>query len=206
MISDKHKCIFVHIPKTAGGSVKYALGYKKPTSTKGLKRWAHATAAQIKKNKANEKQWDNYFKFAIVRNPFDRIVSAYNWHCRLMEPSNFRDRLLFKDFIYKKGRFKTQYINTAIIKKANKYRQVRAITDFVMDKNDNLLVDYIGRFENLKNEWEFICEKIGTEIELPHIHNSCRDDKHYRDYYDDETRKFVSEACEKDLETFGYEF
>jgi hypothetical protein len=208
MISDKHKCIHIHIPKCAGTSIDKAIcGRVTNEFDKKNKLWKqHATAQQAKKYYASEKQWNDYFKFAIIRNPFDRIVSSYNWLCRKIKPSNFRDRLLFKDFIYRRGKFKDLLNSSLIIKKENRYHQIRSSTDYIMDENDNIIVDYIGRFENLKDDWNFICEKIGTKIELVHHNKHSRDHKHYRDYYDDETREFVAKACEKDLKLFGYEF
>jgi hypothetical protein len=208
VIFDKHKCIFIHIPKSAGSSINYALGLKKePTSKKDKMMWKHhATALSTKKNYASKEQWNNYFKFAIVRNPFDRIVSSYNFICKKMTPSNFRDRLLFKDFIYKKGIFKKLLNPSLITKKENRYVQIKSSSDFITDKNNNIIVDYVGRFENLKDDWNFICKQLGAKIELPHMNKCSRDCKHYRDYYDDDTKEFVSEACKKDLKTFGYKF
>jgi hypothetical protein len=207
MRSDKYKCIHIHIPKCAGTSINYALGFKKkPTSKDGYGMWKHANARLFKEKYTSEEQWNNYFKFAIVRNPFDRIVSSYNFLCRDIKPCNFRDRLMFKDFIFRKGEFKDLIAPSLIIKKENKYQQIKTTASYIMDENNNLMIDYVGRFENLKNEWEFICKKIGIKIDLPHKNKHSRNNKHYRDYYDDETREFVLKACEKDLEIFGYEF
>jgi len=208
MISHKYKCIYIHIPKCAGTSISRTLesnGERK--FEKDLCIWTqHATAIQIKKHYVNEEQWNNYFKFAIVRNPFDRIVSSYNWTCRHLKPCNFRDRMYFKDFIFRKGKFENILNPNLIMKRENTYVHIQPSTDFIMDENNKLMIDYVGRFENLKNEWDFICEKLGTKIKLSHLNKYSRDNKEYRDYYNDETREFVSKAYEKDLKIFGYEF
>jgi hypothetical protein len=208
MISDKYKCIHIHIPKCAGTSIDYALhGTVNVIWDEDKKVWVqHLTALEAKKYYASEEQWNDYFKFAIVRNPFDKLVSSYNWLCRCFKPCDFRDRLLFKDFIFRKGAFKNLLNPNLIIKKENKYVQIKSSVDFTMDGNDELMIDHVGRFENLKEEWDFICKQLGVKIKLGHRNKHGRDNKHYRDYYNDETREFVTSACKKDLEIFGYEF
>jgi hypothetical protein len=165
----------------------------------------HATASEVKKHYASEEQWNNYFKFSIVRNPFDRIVSSYNWICRKIKPSKFRDRLLFEDFVFRKGGFEKVLSQYLISEEHNRYHQIRPSVEYLYE-NDNLLVDHVGKFENLENEWNFICKKIGTEIILPHMNKHSRNNKHYQDYYNDETKAHISEVYRKDIETFGYEF
>ena len=212
MISNKYKCIYVHIPKSAGNSIEYALGHDRnrkdilDINEKTYTDISHNTAAKIKKHHTNEEQWNNYFKFAIVRNPFDRIVSSYNFLCKITKTSNLRDSVPFKDFVFRKGIFKNDFHPSIIIKKNNKYRQIMPSHQYVYDENNNLLVDYVGKFENLKEEWDFICKQLKVELELGHYNKCNRDNEHYRDYYDEETKVFVTEACKKDLEIFGYEF
>jgi hypothetical protein len=93
--------------------------------------------------------------------------------------------------------------------KINKYRQVRPQHEYIYE-NNKLLIDHVGRFENLANEWKFLCEKLKINDKLFHIRgytiNEHLKNKHYRDYYDDETKAYVSETYKKDLELFGYEF
>jgi hypothetical protein len=218
MISHEYKCINIHIPKTAGTSISWAFSHdhqKNFDTTQGFdkknKIWIqHATAQEVKKLYTNEEQWNNYFKFAIVRNPFDKIVSSYNWLSLVLRPrikvSNFTDRLMFEDFIYKKGRFKKFLDPTLDTKEESRHTHLKTSTYFIMDENDNLMVDYVGRFENLKNEWEFICDKLGIVMKLHHINKHSRSNKHYRDYYNDKTKAYVSEIYKKDLKIFGYEF
>ena len=73
MISHKYKCIFIHIPKTGGTSIENALlgGKKQPTRIK------HKRAKDYLKQ--YPKEWKQYFKFTVIRNPWDWMVSWYYW-------------------------------------------------------------------------------------------------------------------------------
>jgi hypothetical protein len=125
----------------------------------------------------------------------------------MLRASDFRDRILFRDFVFQKGRFKKLLDPTLDTKPGSRHVHRKTFTHFIMDENDKLMVDYVGRFENLKNDWEFICKQMGTKIKLSHINKRRRkDNKHYRDYYNDETKAHIAETYKKDLELFGYEF
>ena len=66
-------------------------------------------------------------------------------------------------------------------------------------------VDMYLRFENLQEDFDTMCVKIGIEKrELPHKNKSERID--YTEYYNDETRQFVADIFAKDIEYFGYEY
>jgi chondroitin 4-sulfotransferase 11 len=200
-ISHKHKCIFVHIPKTSGTSLEAALGMHGDVDFvgtapyvnqypnfdclfgKGLQHW---TALQIK----NEiKNYDDYFKFTFVRNPWDRAVSAIIFN------GGFDKNL---DLNLTKMEFKER-IHTLDMTTPHFKPQLDYITD-----RDTLLVDFIGRFENLVKDTKRISEKISFDIPLKHLMKSKH--KHYTEYYDDEARAIVAELYAKDIEYFGYKF
>jgi hypothetical protein len=77
--------------------------------------------------------------------------------------------------------------------------------EFFYDGNGNCIVDFIGKLENLDQDFKKICNKIGIEAELPHKNKSKRK-RDYRKYYTEETKKLVEKAFREDIELFYYEF
>ena len=183
----------------------------------GPPRLAHLTAEEYVRYKyMTQEQFDNYFKFAFVRNPWDRMVSYYKY---LDESSD----LEFKQYLM--GRFLTEkWVDTNWF--------VRPQSSFLYDDDDRLLVDYVGRFENLQADFNKVCERIGIgATELPYVNKSENKPAKsisalskvmkvvtpaettskaapecYQDYYDDESRDLVAELYKRDIELFGYSF
>lgn len=141
---------------------------------------------------------NNIFVFGFVRNPWARAVSSWrfgspddNWN---MDFVNFCRNLKKLEINPKCGVAK----NGLLIHICEQH-------PFLVDKNKNLKANYIGRFENLQQDFDIICDKIGIpRQELPHKNKTNH--KHYTEYYDDETRQIVAEKFAKDIEYFGYKF
>ena len=184
MINHEHKCIFVHIPKTGGTSVEVALqGRGEQDSIK------HKTALQYKSQ--NSDIWDDYFKFTIVRNPWDLMISWWKWRTQ----SKKRASLPFLKFLKE---------NKNMIPGNEHIKSGLTYFDFISDGN-NILVDKIYRFENFQEDFDDVCKEIGIPRQkLPQINKTKR--MHYSDYYDDKTRKLVADKFKKDIEYFNYEF
>jgi hypothetical protein len=142
-----------------------------------------------------KQKWDDHFKFTIVRNPWERLLSFYlnklHTHLDPLITSHIQGIPSFKKFVHTlwRSNLKTCDVHFRL--------QTRC---FPLDK-----IDFIGKTENLQEDFNTICDKIGIpKQELPHKNKSSH--KHYTEYYDDETRQIVAEAYAKDIEYFGYEF
>jgi len=177
--------IFIHIPKNAGSSI-----------TKILRPYAspHSFGNHLTAYKAREQIgrgiYQTAFSFAFIRNPWSRQVSFYNY---------IRSDIahhLHADII--QWDFKT-YIRNLLLRNTAVCRQQY---DFIYDDQDNRLVKFVGRFENLGMDFQRVCEVIGVDerIEVQPVTT------YHREWYDDESREIVEEVFEKDITTFGYDF
>jgi hypothetical protein len=202
MISRKHKFIFVHIPKTGGTSIECAFN----TSKRHLRNKHHTLS---KYEELNNPRYDKYFKFTFVRNPWDMTVSMYEymWHKdgRWLEQWRRGHKNLFKlsfrEWITHRS-FRWPTIRTTDVNARRRGRDGDFSSWFISKK---YTIDFVGRFENLQEDFNIVCDKIGIpQQELPHTNKTKH--KHYTEYYDDETREIVAEKYAKDIEYFGYEF
>ena len=188
MISHERKFIFVHVPKTAGVSIGNCLS-----------RFTDENLSEGHKRLIDYSNFDKtYFKFTFTRNPWDRFLSSYfyfkNYGRRLgydIETGKLIDKFSsFKEFVH----------NLDSI-----YNSIRSPHFKIQFNWIDKKLNFIGRFENLQEDFDTVCDKIGIPKQnLPHTNKSKH--KHYTEYYDDETRKIVAEKYAKDIEYFGYEF
>lgn len=213
MISHKHKCIFIHIPKTAGTSISNfyfpntGLDWKKP-NYELLYGWCpkrkihlqHATSKQLLELKLIKPEtWCSYFKFTFVRNPYERAYSDYFWvmNDRGIEGS-------FEDFIYKKGPFNKILNDNSIME----YRgdHLKPQTDF-FDFEGIYKPDFIGRFEKLNKAVNQINEKLGIKQEFNvHVQKGQYKKVHYSKFYSKEMKSLVENLYKNDLSKLDYKF
>jgi hypothetical protein len=190
-ISHKHKFVFISVPKTGSTSARMSLDEYSDIISVGCSSpyQHHTSATKLKKHfKEVGWNWDEYFKFAFFRNPWDRMVSIYKY----LENAHRSHQDFAVDYLKGTKSFKDYIVN------GNHYGlQV----DFLRDISNF----YIGKFENLQEDFNFVCDKIGIpRQQLPHKNKSKH--KHYTEYYDDETRQIVAKKYAKDIEHFGYKF
>lgn len=151
----------------------------------------------------------DHFIFTFVRNPFDRLVSAY------------KDKVVRKNKKNKHSIF-SYYLGGFLMKSknfSNFVNRISAIPEVMQEphfasqyyiiynrthKNGGTKIapNFIGKFESLENDWNFLQEKFDLSV-LPHTNANKKDD--WRDYYDIKTAKLVYKIYKKDFETFGYE-
>ena len=203
IISHDLKYMFIHLPKTGGTSIKILfennpkdfkpnLIGKEKLKTKNL--YPHSSLNDgIQYLKNSRYQSDEYFKFVFIRNPWDRMVSAYEYHVQVLAKRNLSIQFKsFEQFIYRQTCIKTYHAD--IVNE-----------NFV---NTNYKFDFIGKFENIKEDMQTICKKIMKNnyrhINLPHANATSR--HNYRNYYNNETQEMVAKTFAKIIELGNYSF
>lgn len=196
-ISVKRELIFLHIPKNAGTAITDSPNME-------FQLIGHHLPTFYMSN--FNKEWNSFLKFAVVRNPFDRAVSNYEygrmaesyWHSKTGkaqygEHPDFENlsKMSFKETI------KTLHDNKDLLKHQGWGLQ----SDYVY-VNDNMVLDKIFKLEDINTNNDF-------KLIIPNLQMKNKSDKEfnsYRDYYDDETKELVSEIYSKDIINFNYEF
>ena len=210
MISDQYQFVFVHVPKTAGLSITQPLQqYCRPlTLLKGEHYWAdvHGTCRHYIKRLGPE-LWESFYKFSFVRNPWDRLVSAFLYMSH--GGNNPLDRQLSQRHLARfQGDFDafvTQFIaGNGHLRLFHFYPQAR----FLCDHAGSILVDRVGRYENLQADFSSICRDISLpEIQLDTVNpTQHRQQRDYREFYSPETKQIVADKYQKDIDLFGYTF
>jgi hypothetical protein len=189
--------LFIHVPKAAGTSINQALygrfmGHPRASD---VERWGSARLRTLP-------------RLAVVRNPWDRLVSAYRFARRgsgiggivagIRNPEQYcapefdsferfvREWLAPRDIVTLDGVFQPQRL-------------------YVCDRTGRPLVDHLGSLEDLRSTFSFIERTIGGRIQIPQSNRSGgRID--YRELYTDETRALVGKIYREDVELFGYDF
>lgn len=197
MISHKHKCIFIHIPRVGGSSIEQAIvgkdWWRIDSSTKHI---LASTAKKIYKD-----YWDDYFKFSFVRNPWSRMVSMCKYSsfygCKIKS-----NKINILEYLKKFSPIEIDPRSKSVLDKQN------PISNSVYLNILNEPLDFVGKFENLQEDFEKISDFIGISESLPHLEPSKNNSNKfcYTKYYDEETREIVAEKYAKDIEYFGYKF
>jgi hypothetical protein len=145
------------------------------------------------------------FKFAFVRNPWDKVVSHYHYRQRTGRIYQFRydesgagdPGIGFCEWVARAyGAHDPMYYNDP--------KPFMAQCDWLNDERGVCLVDFVGRFERLADDFQVVCRRLGVDAQLPHVKPTPH--AHYRELYDDATRDIVARCFAADLETFGYRF
>ncbi len=191
------RSIFVHVPKTAGSSMALALGSKKRHVP--ISRYAAFDARAYK----------NYFKFGFVRNPWDRLLSAYSYLYRSADKSYpFPAVVWARENIVQFPDFETFVLalrEPRTRRRIMRYIHFRPQVDWVtLPGSSHVELDFIGRFERLAEDFARIAERLGKDPALP-VTNASGSGS-YKDAYSPETRAIAAQLYRADIEAFGYEY
>ena len=203
MISHPHRCIFVHIPKTAGNSINRVFGVDWQNH-KDLARYAAELPPDI---------FSAYFKCAIVRNPWDRLYSDYNYQ---RKKSRAKESKLFVFAADGGQRDFAAWVETALAEPdfyeprqwggevSSHIHRWSPQLDWI-SLNGTAAVDFVARMETLDRCFPTVCRRVGLpEQRLPHRNGRLH--FHYSRSYDRTTRELVASYYAKDIAAFGYEF
>ncbi|MFT4074386.1 MAG: sulfotransferase family 2 domain-containing protein [Asticcacaulis sp.] len=207
IVSHHHRFIFAAVPKTGTHAVRQALrehlddadveqvglfvNKRFPWADLAAIQHGHLSLSQIRPYLGDE-AFNRYFKFAFVRNPFDRFVSYCAFVLRGGDdfqkwPREAMYHFLFRDPPERHILFQPQ---------------ASLLTD---TDGRTLLTDRIGRVEEMQGSYDAICAQIGIASRpLDRVNGSQRGD--YRQYYDQALINGISARYAQDLELFGYSF
>lgn len=237
MILFEKKGLFIHIPKAAGSSIIASL--KKIDNQVLLSHQAFLNKAPfrpqdfkfnpppphfraidfVKYGLMSEEQFNRFFKFSFVRNPYARLVSEYKYR-------HHAHKYPFKDFVFK---------HLPPPSWNDEYCHIIPQYDYLFDEEGTQLVDFVGKFENIQEDFKHITQALGLgDIPLSHENQSkswfgLRQDAgmverlkrvrgklslaqrrntfaHYSEYYDNESQEFVASLYANDIKAFKYSF
>ena len=176
LLSHQKKFLFIHIAKTGGTSVRAALQKHRWRDPYYAPIWIASKLSGLVKHEVGIK---------LPRHA--KAITA-----KEMLPHDFYESLFKFAFVRNPWDLQVSSITPQ--------------TDYLVDLKGNLIVDFIGHYETLQQDFDECCKRIGIpKITLPH-RRKADDRLAYRDYYTAETQVLVSEAFARDIEILGYEF
>ena len=220
MISHENRCIYIHIPKTAGTSIEKRLGahidcsqrlsqdhrtirniqsaispsYGKRIDMRSVLSFIYQRYQAHKHGvkTVTKDQFTEYFKFCFVRNPWDR---AYSWYRNVLRDTIHQTNL---------GIEKNISFSDFLINHADQWALMPQ-TDWIIDNKGNVVVDFVGKFENLESDFKLICERLYIEdATLPVTLDSGN--VSYIDAYDNKLIKLIEVRYHTEILLFDYKF
>ena len=205
------KGLYIRIPKAGSCSILEIVN-KEPTLIYHDGFMYHRECPRLAssaKKLYGDVRFDKLFKFSIVRNPYSRAVSCWQY---LTNHPEWRKTPHFKPTTF--NEFCNKLICTEITNKDLTYNtsccnhyswHTQPQFEHLYDLDGKLLIDYVGKVETLQSDLDNILDKLQLPRKRVGYLNTTKH-KHYTEYYDDETREIVAKKYAKDIEYFGYKF
>jgi hypothetical protein len=210
-----HDAVYVEIPKVACSSIKLALAGLLGIDLEPVHGNPHEARFPAPPSPSTSGPlWPDLFSFAFVRNPWDRLVSCYRDKIigeapdyTSFDPERGVARCLARFDAFKPGMSFDDFVEVvAGIPDEEADEHVRAQWTFIADRDGDIAVSFVGRFENLAHDFRLACARAGLpDLDLPRAQACCSPARYSR-YYSSTTRDLVAERFQKDVELFGYEF
>jgi Sulfotransferase family len=205
IVSFARKFVFAAVPKTGTHAVRQALRAhlgpedieqvglfvqkKFPIPDLAALQHGHISLRQLRPHLPPE-QFESFFKFAFVRNPFDRFVSYCSFMTRFKGEFLANPQQVMAYFLQNPPRQHVLFWPQNM---------------FIADENGELLTDYVGRVEEMQQSYDEVARRIGVPTtQLEKVNTSTRSD--FRTYYTPPLVDGVARLYARDLELFGYEF
>ena len=204
--------LFIWVPKCAGMSI-YSLLRKHgcpaerwdnptmPFANRGVVTFGHVDIpALLDLGVVSRDFFDRAFKFGFVRNPFDRMVSLFVYLKRI-RCSEVPDEMDFDGFCRRVADGRHPPVGLYNYQGLN---QCNPMADWLTDRSGRLLVDDLGRYETLLEDFSRIAKRLGIPEPLPHENQGER--RPYREYFTPATRAIIERVYRRDLELFDYQY
>ncbi len=178
--------VFIHINKTGGTSIAQAVGLPQ-------KRHLHVKEVI---ELIGEEAFSNAVVFAVVRNPWDKVVSHYKYRVKTNQTGMGDHHISFKDWVkqtYGPQKNPLYYDNPSMF---------ATHSEWLKDEQGVIRVSHILRFENLAADYGELATKLGIKRDLPHLNAGSKGS--FESYYDPETADMVKAWFQEDIERFGY--
>lgn len=216
--NEGQKLAFIHIPKTAGKSIRSAfkLGWHDKNFNEmypGQYNCSHRRAKHL-----TEEVIKNFDTFSVIRNPWDRVVSLYHYYSGRPDMKTHYDKITkyktFESFV-----LDLKNIEICDVRDNNKKPGVfpdnfQSCSYFLCDDNDKILIKNLIRFEHLNDDLFHFANKVNMKVSFPlkkHIKDTEErylglKHEYYKTYYNDKLIQEVADKYERDIKIFGYEY
>lgn len=192
---DERDCLFVHIPKCAGLSIARALfGDRGPGH---LPIWAFEMAY-------DRREFASRYKFAFVRNPWDRVVSAFYFlkdggmsdHDAAWAEKQGLSRMEFEEFV----------LNRLARPEVRGFYHFQPQHYYLCDPWGRIRIDHVARFEQLTEEYDRLRQRLNASAPLEHVNVTANRTRDYRECYTEAMRRKVAEVYRRDIRLLDYPF
>lgn len=213
LISHKHKFITIDIPKTGSRSLRESLSpmgiidvVGKPHPNEAF--YQHGTALDcVRDFEKNNRNFHDYFSFCVVRNPWDRYFSFFKYFKNYAEKYMRRDEsIIWNTPEVKQGKFCVELFKNrseqTVLKTIILNKKSQDV--YYCDVNGEIAVDHIANFENIQDEFSFLCSRVGIDTPILRHDNKTTNSLNAQDVYNQESIDLVAKKEKNVIELKGY--
>jgi chondroitin 4-sulfotransferase 11 len=214
VLLEAQRAVYIEVPKVACSSIKIALASLLAIDLETAGGNPHHVSFPEARSQPGPCMYPGLFAFAFVRNPWDRLVSCYrdkirgevpgftNFHTTrqvaycLARFDTFRAGMTFDEFV--------EAVASILDDEADDH--FRSQHTFLTNSSGELGLDYVGRFERLERDFDWVCQRLGLRnLTLPFVQAVCTP-RNYTEFYTPVTRRLVGDRFGKDIDLFRYDF